>query len=374
MCYNNTIFMYLIKIYTTITIILFFNVNLIAKDLNLQTFNELKKELTNNKITIDQFNEKIDDFNITSDIFEISKDLFLDNSLSIEDYLEVIENVLISETSLIQKNESNDSQKNIITGINGEYIFQTEITRLSQYIVGDFNYGELFDNKFIFENNALKEINLTQNNEDLLEFSKAKLIINDNNFIIKSNVIDPSDPAAPLKYRFEGNIDNGTVNGIMTVSYYGNELPQGTILVEADTVKNISENLDSDIIDNIEKINLKLKIVSVNINVPTELAARINNIEKLTLLMDSNKVEEIKYEEQSNNFFVNKNIRSIKDIKIKLTNKKILKGKSRLVIKQFSSENVAVYWNIDLSTNDPSGNVIIELVGRGPQIELIPIK
>ena len=374
MCYTNTMFMYLIKIYTTFTIILFFNVSLIAKDLNLQTFNKLKKEITNNEITIEHFNEIIDDFNITSDIFEISKDLFLDKALSIEDYLEVIENVLISETSLIQKNESNDSQKNIITGINGEYIFQTEITKLSQYIVGDFNYGELFDNKFIFENNALKEINLTQNNEDLLEFSKAKLIINDNNFIIKANVIDPSDPAAPLKYRFEGNIDNGTVNGIMTVSYYGNDLPQGTILVEADTVKNISENLDSDIVDNIEKINLKLKIVSVNINVPTELAARINNIEKLTLLMDSNKVEEIKYEEQSNNFFVKKNIRSIKDIKIKLTNKSILKGKSRLVIKQFSSENVSVYWNIDLSTNDPSGNVIIELVGRGPQIELIPIK
>ena len=55
-------------------------------------------------------------------------------------------------------------------------------------------------------------------------------------------------------------------------------------------------------------------------------------------------------------------------------NEKILKGKSRLIIKQFSSENVSIYWNIDLSTNDPSGNIIIELVGRGPQIELIPIK
>ena len=362
------------KIYKIFIIILFFSFNLIAKDLTLQTFNELKIDLINNKITINQFNEKINDFNISSDLFEISKDLFLDDALSLEDYLDVIENVLIAETSLIQKNDRNDSQENIISGINGEYIFQTEITKLSQYIVGDLNYGELFDNKFIFENNVLKEINLTQNNEVLLEFSKAKLIINNKNFIIKSNVIDPSDPAAPLKYRFEGNIDNGIINGKMTVSYFGNELPQGTILVEADTISNISESLVSDIGDNTEEINLKLKIVRVNTNVPTELAARINNIEKLNLLMDSNKVKEIKYEEQSNNFFVKKNIRSIKDINIKLTNKSILKGKSRLVIKQFSSENVSVYWNIDLSTNDPSGNVIIELVGRGPQIELIPIK
>ena len=362
------------KIYKIFIIILFFSFNLIAKDLTLQTFNELKIDLINNEITINQFNEKINDFNISSDLFEISKDLFLDDALSLEDYLDVIENVLIAETSLIQKNDMNDSQENIISGINGEYIFQTEITKLSQYIVGDLNYGELFDNKFIFENNDLKEINLTQNNEVLLEFSKAKLIINNKNFIIKSNVIDPSDPAAPLKYRFEGNIDNGIINGKMTVSYFGNELPQGTILVEADTISNISESLVSDIDDNTEEINLKLKIVRVNTNVPTELAARINNIEKLNLLMDSNKVKEIKYEEQSNNFFVKKNIRSIKDINIKLTNKSILKGKSRLVIKQFSSENVSVYWNIDLSTNDPSGNVIIELVGRGPQIELIPIK
>ena len=362
------------KIYKIFIIILFFSFNSIAKDLTLQTFNELKIDLINNKITINQFNEKINDFNISSDLFEISKDLFLDDALSLEDYLDVIENVLIAETSLIQKNDRNDSQENIISGINGEYIFQTEITKLSQYIVGDLNYGELFDNKFIFENNVLKEINLTQNNEVLLEFSKAKLIINNKNFIIKSNVIDPSDPAAPLKYRFEGNIDNGIINGKMTVSYFGNELPQGTILVEADTISNISESLVSDIDDNTQEINLKLKIVRVNTNVPTELAARINNIEKLNLLMDSNKVKEINYEEQSNNFFVKKNIRSIKDINIKLTNKSILKGKSRLVIKQFSSENVSVYWNIDLSTNDPSGNVIIELVGRGPQIELIPIK
>ena len=362
------------KIYKIFIIILFFSFNSIAKDLTLQTFNELKIDLINNKITINQFNEKINDFNISSDLFEISKDLFLDDALSLEDYLDVIENILIAETSLIQKNDRNDSQENIISGINGEYIFQTEITKLSQYIVGDLNYGELFDNKFIFENNVLKEINLTQNNEVLLEFSKAKLIINNKNFIIKSNVIDPSDPAAPLKYRFEGNIDNGIINGKMTVSYFGNELPQGTILVEADTISNISESLVSDIDDNTEEINLKLKIVRVNTNVPTELAARINNIEKLNLLMDSNKVKEINYEEQSNNFFVKKNIRSIKDINIKLTNKSILKGKSRLVIKQFSSENVSVYWNIDLSTNDPSGNVIIELVGRGPQIELIPIK
>ncbi len=362
------------KIYQIFIIILFFSFNLIAKDLSLQTFNELKTELTNNKITIDQFSEKIDEFDITSDIFEISRKLFLDDALSLEDYLEVIENALINETPLIQKNEGSNEIESVTSVMNGEYIFQTEITNLSQYIVGDLNYGELFNNKFIIENNHLKEIYLTKNNEDLLKFSKAKIIINDNNFIIKSNVIDPSDPVAPLKYRFEGNIDNNTINGKMIVSYYGNELPQGTILVEANTINKMDTNLETNINDEIEKINLKLKIVRVNTNVPTELAARINNIEKLTLLMASNKVKEINYEEQSNNFFVNKNIRSIKDINIKLTNKSILKGKARLVIKQFSSENVSVYWNIDLSTKDPSGNVIIELVGRGPQIELIPIK
>ena len=233
------------KIYQIFIIILFFSFNLIAKDLSLQTFNELKTELTNNKITIDQFSEKIDEFDITSDIFEISRKLFLDDALSLEDYLEVIENALINETPLIQKNEGSNEIESVTSVMNGEYIFQTEITNLSQYIVGDLNYGELFNNKFIIENNHLKEIYLTKNNEDLLKFSKAKIIINDNNFIIKSNVIDPSDPVAPLKYRFEGNIDNNTINGKMIVSYYGNELPQGTILVEANTVNRMDTNLKS---------------------------------------------------------------------------------------------------------------------------------
>ena len=362
------------KIYTTLIITFFFNVNLIAKDLTLQTFNELTIELTNNEITIDQFNEKINQLNIDSDIFKISQDLFIDNALSLEDYLEVIENVLISEFSLVETNKNNDSLENIISVINGEYIFQTEIDTLSQYMVGDFNYGEIFDNKFVFEENELKEISLTQNNKKLLKFSKAKLIINKDKFIIKSNVIDPSDPAAPLKYRFEGKIDNNKINGRMIVAYYGNDLPQGTILVEANTINKIGKKLESNIVDNIKELNLKLKIVRVNTNVPTELDAKINNIEKLTFLMDEDKVKEIKYEEKSNNFFTKKNIRSFKDIKIKLTNQNILKGKSRLVVKQFSSENVSIYWNIDLSMDDPFGNVVLELVGRGPQVEFIPIK
>jgi len=362
------------KIYTTLIITFFFSVNLIAKDLTLQTFNELKTELTNNKITIDQFNEKIHELNIDSDIFKISQDLFMDNALSLEDYLEVIENVLISELLLVETNENNDPLENVISVINGEYIFQTEIDTLSQYIIGDFNYGEIFDNKFVFEENELKEISLTQNNKKLLKFSKAKLIINKDKFIIKSNVIDPSDPAAPLKYRFEGNIDNNKINGRMIVAYYGNDLPQGTILVEANTINKIEKKLESNIVDNIKELNLKLKIIRVNTNVPTELNARINNIEKLTFLMDKDKVKEIKYEEKSNNFFTKKNIKSFKDIKIKLINQNILKGKSRLVVKQFSSENVSIYWNIDLSMDDPFGNVVLELVGRGPQIEFIPIK
>ena len=362
------------KIYTTLIITFFFSVNLIAKDLTLQTFNELKTELTNNEITIDQFNEKIHELNIDSDIFKISQDLFMDNALSLEDYLEVIENVLISELLLVETNENNDPLENVISVINGEYIFQTEIDTLSQYIIGDFNYGEIFDNKFVFEENELKEISLTQNNKKLLKFSKAKLIINKDKFIIKSNVIDPSDPAAPLKYRFEGNIDNNKINGRMIVAYYGNDLPQGTILVEANTINKIEKKLESNIVDNIKELNLKLKIIRVNTNVPTELNARINNIEKLTFLMDEDKVKEIIYEEKSNNFFTKKNIRSFKDIKIKLINQNILKGKSRLVVKQFSSENVSIYWNIDLSMDDPFGNVVLELVGRGPQIEFIPIK
>ena len=107
--------------------------------------------------------------------------------------------------------------------------------------------------------------------------------------------------------------------------------------------------------------------------VPLSLNARVNNIENLTFIMDGDQVKEILYKEKSNKFFSKKIVRSFKNIKIKLINEKALKGKSKLELNEFRSENVVIWWNLIFSQNNISGEAEIELVGRGPKIKLIPL-
>ena len=368
-----------LKVFYVLFILVFLNTSLLSKDLTIEEFNEIKRGLKSNEITIEQFNEIIDEFEISSDIFKISKDLFLNNAIEIEDYLIVIENSLLSEDSSNSKskeNENNSAEESSSIELDGEFIFKTKITKLTQYVT-DLKYGELFDHKLLFENNSLKDINISQNNEDVLRFIKPRLKILDNGkFNIKSNVIDPKEPSSPLLYRFDGMIDKNLISGRIQIIYNGNELPAGTILLELETAEQqaTSKNSDKDIpIFKENELSIKFKIIEVGNRVPPSLNARVNNIENLTFIMDEDQVKEILYKEKSNKFFSKKIVRSFRDIKIKLTNEKALKGKSKLVLNEFRSENVVIWWDLNISQNNLSGEAVLELVGKGPQIRLIPV-
>jgi len=366
-----------IKNFYAFFILIFLNTSLFSKDLSFEEFNELKKALKNNDVTIEQFNETIDEFEISSDIFKISKDLFLNNAIELDDYLVVIENSLVSGSSSNSNNKENETinlNENSDNIFDGEFLFQTEVTKLSKYIT-DIKYGQLFDNKIIFENNKIKKINISENNEDVLKFTKPKLTILDNGkFNIKSNVIDPKDPS-PLKYRLDGQIDKNLISGKIQIIYNGSEMP-GMVLLELETreksvLNNNSNNIMVDLADN--KLSLKFKIIEVNNRVPSFLNARVDNIENLTFVIEEDQVKEILFEEKSNNFFSKKIVKSFKNIKIKLTNQTTLKGKSKLVLNELRGENVLIWWDLNLSQNNLSGEVEIELVGKGPQIKLIPV-
>lgn len=366
-----------IKNFYTLFILIFLNTSLFSKDLSFEEFNELKKALKNNDVTIEQFNETIDEFEISSDIFKISKDLFLNNAIELDDYLVVIENSLVSGSSSNSNNKENETinlNENSDNIFDGEFLFQTEVTKLSKYIT-DMKYGQLFDNKIIFENNKIKKINISENNEDVLKFTKPKLTILDNGkFNIKSNVIDPKDPS-PLKYRLDGQIDKNLISGKIQIIYNGSEMP-GMVLLELETkeksvLNNNSNNIMVDLADN--KLSLKFKIIEVNNRVPSFLNARVDNIENLTFVIEEDQVKEILFEEKSNNFFNKKIVKSFKNIKIKLTNQTTLKGKSKLALNELRGENVVIWWDLNLSQNNLSGEVEIELVGKGPQIKLIPV-
>lgn len=121
--------------------------------------------------------------------------------------------------------------------------------------------------------------------------------------------------------------------------------------------------------DTIE-IEISLKIFQVGQRVPLSLNAKVNSIEKLIVKIEQNKVNEILIRNESNKFFNKANVESFKNIKINLKNEKILKGKSRLIMKEFADANLIMWWNIDLSGEKPVGEIEIEISGKGPQIKL----
>ena len=119
-----------------------------------------------------------------------------------------------------------------------------------------------------------------------------------------------------------------------------------------------------------KEIEISLKIFQVGQRVPLSLNAKVNSIEKLIVKIEQNKVNEILIRDESNKFFNKANVKSFKNIKINLKNEKILKGKSRLVMKEFADANLIMWWNIDLSGEKPVGEIEIEISGKGPQIKL----
>ena len=121
-----------------------------------------------------------------------------------------------------------------------------------------------------------------------------------------------------------------------------------------------------------KEIELSLIITQVGQRVPLSLNAKVDSEEILSLLINENKVEEIIINENSNNFFSKDNIKSFKNLKINFNNQKKLKGKGRIAVKSFADVNLVMWWDIDLSNENPTGEIVIEIPGKGPQIKLEP--
>ena len=188
-------------------------------------------------LDITQLNSAFDKIGVDKEnmgnLFTLKKEKILSEEDFINSINKIIEN---KNTEFIDINENITSQETSGLIFNKEYSFQTKITNLSHYVVGDFNYGELLDNKIVFSNKKISSIYIKQKGKELVKFSKPKLkILNGNKFTIKSNIIDPTDPAAPLKYILKGIIENNKIRGTLDISYFGNDLPSGTILIKAET-------------------------------------------------------------------------------------------------------------------------------------------
>ncbi len=191
--------------------------------------------------------------------------------------------------------------------------------------------------------------------------SKTITIEQFNNGIDK--LLTTSEEYKSLKELFKNNV----INEKDYLDILENLIFEGEDLVEK---SNIVTNQESKELN--KEIELSLIITQVGQKVPLSLNAKVDSEERLSLLINENKVEQIIIKENSNNFFSVDNIKSFKNLKINFDNQKKLKGKGRIAVKSFPDANLVMWWDIDLSNENPIGEINIEIPGKGPQIKLKP--
>jgi hypothetical protein len=123
---------------------------------------------------------------------------------------------------------------------------------------------------------------------------------------------------------------------------------------------------------NIQEIDLSFKIVFVGARVPREMNLIIGNTEKITVVIEKNKVKEIIIKDEQNNLF-NKKFASFKDLRINLKDNIILKGKNKLLLDlSFAvGANLTMWWkNLDVSREKFSGMIDITIPDKGIQVKL----
>ena len=216
---------------------------------------------------------------------------------------------------------------------------------------------------FFITSKLMAEDTLQSNFANLKKLLDSKTITIEqfNNGIDK--LLTTSEDYQSLKELFKNNV----INEKDYLDILENLIFEGEDLVEKSNIVTDQKSKELN-----KEIELSLIITQVGQRVPLSLNAKVDSEERLSLLINENKVEEIIIKANSNNFFSVDNIKSFKNLKINLDNQKKLKGKGRIAVKSFADVNLIMWWDIDLSKNNPTGEIVIEIPGRGPQIKLRP--
>ena len=216
---------------------------------------------------------------------------------------------------------------------------------------------------FFITSKLMAEDTLQSNFANLKKLLDSKTISIEqfNNGIDK--LLTTSEEYKSLKELFKNNV----INEKDYLDILENLIFEGEDLVEKSNIVTDQKSKELN-----KEIELSLIITQVGQRVPLSLNAKVDSEEILTLLINENKIEEIIINENSNNFFSKDNIKSFKNLKINFNNQKKLKGKGRIAVKSFADVNLVMWWDIDLSNQNPTGEIVIEIPGKGPQIKLEP--
>ena len=123
---------------------------------------------------------------------------------------------------------------------------------------------------------------------------------------------------------------------------------------------------------NIQEIDLSFKIVFVGQRVPSVMNLAIGNTEKITVVIEKNKVKEIIIKDEKNNLF-NKDFSSFKDLRINLKDNHILRGKNKYLIDKpwAAGSNLTMWWkNLDIAGEKFNGMIDVTIPGKGVQVKL----
>ena len=184
-------------------------------------------------LTLDQLNSGLDKMNLNNQNIKSLISLRKDEVISENDFIDGVKKVI--EDLSGQEIEIEESD-NIIVADSNTYEFDTEINMIHRYVVGDFEYGEIWKYKFTLVDNKITEISLKDSKDkDLVKFSKPKFkLLNENKFSIRSHIIVIDNPADSVRFDFKGQFKNNKIVGETEITYTGNDAP-GAVIIKAIT-------------------------------------------------------------------------------------------------------------------------------------------
>ena len=184
-------------------------------------------------LTIDQLNSGLEKMNLNNQNINSLITLRKDGVISENDFIDGVKKVIADLPILENKIKNNN---NVITAESNRYEFQTEITSIHRYVVGDFKYGEIWEHMFVLDNDKITEMTFKNSqNIDLISFSKPRLkLLKDNRFSIRSSATYLTDPSIGIRFDFKGQFQNNKIIGETEITYTGSDAP-GTVLLKAKT-------------------------------------------------------------------------------------------------------------------------------------------
>ena len=221
---------YLRPFFFFIFVLLINNVAFAEKYLEVQKLYDLYSQ---DILTLDQLNSGLDKMNLNNENINSLISLRKDGVISEDDFIDGVKKIIADLSS--QKNKIKESD-NVIKTESIKYEFQTEITMIHQYVVGDFKYGEIWNYNLELVDNKITEISLKDTKDiDLVRFSKPKFkLLKENKFSIRAHIIIIDSPADSVRFDFKGQFQNNKIVGETEITYTGSDAP-GTVLVKAKT-------------------------------------------------------------------------------------------------------------------------------------------